>query len=656
MRFRRWACLITVLAIVLSILPVQTIAVGPALASGNHVRWIDRIANLPDYASAFYDWLEANTSVDGALADPTKGTKMGSGYVHMLHELKGTVDVSASTGGDQIQAEVMAAVQGDAQTVIDYAFEVYGAFDRDHPEVFWLSSESQCGMSLKYSVNPQTSEASYELSVFFYLTDDGFDIRLDCYQSQSLIAAAATQRDRDIQRILADCPTSQSVAEQIRYLNHVLTHNNAYNSSVAAGNSASADPTAWKCVSALSGNTGKNGPVCEGYARAFKVLCDKLGIPCVLVEGYARGSLMDQLQLHMWNYVQVDGKWYAVDTTWNDPRIAKDENAAISGKENEKYLLIGSGTQITSGLTFSVLHSVRNTVNSGGIQYTNGPVLTETAYVFEADNTDPTVPETTEPNPTLPVDPDPEGPDPEGPDPVDPDPEDPDPVDPDPEDPDPVDPDPVDPDPVDPDPETPDPVDPDPVDPETEEPDAIIPEPDMPDNYMNVSPYRCGDNFTAPVKDGYVFAGWFTDKAMTEPLPESVTTGYAYACFVDEQVLSVKCQLTDGTTAQSEQTDLRLLTGINSLRLSGVTFRLSWEDAELVQCDLYQKLLAHDIQIDCASLVFGIDAAYFLTCTVTGIPQSRFDETITVTPSWYTLDGTFVTGVARTLRISDGFK
>ena len=641
MRFRRWACLVTVLAIIVSILPGQAVAAGPALAPGNHVRWIDRIANLPDYASAFYEWLEANTSADGALADPTKGTKMGSGYVHMLHELKGTVSVSTSAGGDQIQAEVMAAVQDDAQTVMDYAFEVYGAFDRDHPEVFWLSSESQCGMSLKYSVNPQTSEASYELSVFFYLADNGFDIRLDCYRSQSLIAAAAAQRDRDIQRILSDCPSSQSVAEQIRYLNHTLTHNNAYNSSVACGNSASADLTAWKCVSALSGRTGKNGPVCEGYARAFKVLCDKLGIPCVLVEGYARGNLMDQLQLHMWNYVQVDGKWYVVDTTWNDPRVAKNENSAVSGKENEKYLLIGSGTQIASGLTFSMLHSVRNTVNSGGVQYTNEPVLAETAYIFETDNTEPTVPESTVPEPTLPVDPNPEDPEsvapnPEAPDLVDPDPEGPNSEDPDPED---------------PDPESSDSVDPDP-----EEPDLVIPEPDMPDHYMNVSPYRCGDTYTAPVKDGYVFAGWFTDGAMTEPLPESVTTGCAYACFVDEQVLSVKCQLTDGTTAQSEQTDLRLLTGISSLRLSGVTFRLSWEDAELVQCDVYQQLLAHDIQIDRASQVFGSDAAYFLTCTVTGIPQNRYGDTITITPAWYTLDGTFVTGMARSLRISDGFK
>ena len=52
--------------------------------------------------------------------------------------------------------------------------------------------------------------------------------------------------------------------------------------------------------------------VCEGYAKAFKILCDKFGIPCACISGDADGP-------HMWNYVQMDdGKWYLVDVTWDD--------------------------------------------------------------------------------------------------------------------------------------------------------------------------------------------------------------------------------------------------------------------------------------------------------------------------------------------------
>lgn len=53
--------------------------------------------------------------------------------------------------------------------------------------------------------------------------------------------------------------------------------------------------------------------VCEGYARAFKYLCDKVGIPCELVNGYADVE-------HMWNLVRINGDWYQVDLTWDDPK------------------------------------------------------------------------------------------------------------------------------------------------------------------------------------------------------------------------------------------------------------------------------------------------------------------------------------------------
>lgn len=53
--------------------------------------------------------------------------------------------------------------------------------------------------------------------------------------------------------------------------------------------------------------------VCEGYARAFKYLCDKVGIPCELVIGNTDIE-------HMWNIVEIDGNWYHVDVTWDDPK------------------------------------------------------------------------------------------------------------------------------------------------------------------------------------------------------------------------------------------------------------------------------------------------------------------------------------------------
>ena len=65
--------------------------------------------------------------------------------------------------------------------------------------------------------------------------------------------------------------------------------------------------------------------VCEGYARSFKILCDAVGLPCLLVNGEASeytdsdgNPIFWGRSNHMWNAVCVDGSWYAVDVTWDD--------------------------------------------------------------------------------------------------------------------------------------------------------------------------------------------------------------------------------------------------------------------------------------------------------------------------------------------------
>lgn len=51
--------------------------------------------------------------------------------------------------------------------------------------------------------------------------------------------------------------------------------------------------------------------VCQGYALAFCELAQQLGLPCEIVRS---GSLN-----HAWDLVGIDGTYYHVDVTWNDP-------------------------------------------------------------------------------------------------------------------------------------------------------------------------------------------------------------------------------------------------------------------------------------------------------------------------------------------------
>lgn len=183
--------------------------------------------------------------------------------------------------------------------------------------------------------------------------------------------------------------------------------------------------------------------------------------------------------------------------------------------------------------------------------------------------------------------------------------------------------------------------------------------------YENIAEYR-GTTKTAPeAPTGYVFSGWYTDENYTEYLEPTVTSGSAYAKFVEEDVLSAKPQIkvtknTDGTVSiPTDSTDLRVVTTVDSLEYRRISFFIakeqngvygneinaanSEEDPRLV----YEKLYAvgdDSETIEYVPTAFSWMSDYFKAFTLTGIPSSDYDTMIQVTPYWITMDGTLVRG------------
>jgi hypothetical protein len=56
--------------------------------------------------------------------------------------------------------------------------------------------------------------------------------------------------------------------------------------------------------------------VCEGYAKAFKLLCDRADLPCIVVSGKGI-PIGEPEEPHAWNIVKVDGVCAHVDVTWD---------------------------------------------------------------------------------------------------------------------------------------------------------------------------------------------------------------------------------------------------------------------------------------------------------------------------------------------------
>ncbi len=108
--------------------------------------------------------------------------------------------------------------------------------------------------------------------------------------------------------------------------------------------------------------------VCEGYAEAFKLLCDREGIPCITVVGTGNGGA------HKWNMVQMeDGEWYTLDATWDDQ----------GSKTYYSYFIIGSNTRAPNfhgDVADSTIHIPTGKIFSNASNALSYPTLSTDTY------------------------------------------------------------------------------------------------------------------------------------------------------------------------------------------------------------------------------------------------------------------------------------
>ncbi len=250
----------------------------------------------------------------------------------------------------------------------------FAAYDYDHPEVFWLRPSAfayiRTANATTGITNKITIKLSSKMTSFYQAPYDTNPDRI--YTDKALM-------DTYVSEIVSEARKRSSFDEKIKYINDRIVNDNYYNRYVARGQNSNASNLAWESTSALTSQTwlksasdygSKDAPVCEGYSRAFKLICNRLGIYCIQVAGNA----------HMWNYVQDHtGTWYAVDTTWDDP-VRSDEYSTKNTPADQihKYVLVGSKTVI-NGSTFISRHPANGAFWKDGTAF-SVPELCECTY------------------------------------------------------------------------------------------------------------------------------------------------------------------------------------------------------------------------------------------------------------------------------------
>ena len=117
--------------------------------------------------------------------------------------------------------------------------------------------------------------------------------------------------DEDIQKMIYDCGNILVHANN-DLEKAMLIHDFIAERVVYAYNDISHLPENATWAHSIVGASTVGKGVCECYAKTYLYLCEMYGIECVLVSGKASGGD------HAWNLVNIDGKWYNIDLTWND--------------------------------------------------------------------------------------------------------------------------------------------------------------------------------------------------------------------------------------------------------------------------------------------------------------------------------------------------
>lgn len=179
--------------------------------------------------------------------------------------------------------------------------DAWDAINTDRVDLFYIDS------SKVYLYTQQTTIWNYSTYTVSIGPAQNSNYYTQGFTSKQMVEETFAQLENVRQSIISQL--TGDTYQKISQLNNYLVDTITYDETLNRANTRN-----------IYGALIEKQVVCEGYAKALKYVLDAIDIPCVLVSGTATNA-DGQTESHLWNYVQIEQNWYAVDSTWNDPVI-----------------------------------------------------------------------------------------------------------------------------------------------------------------------------------------------------------------------------------------------------------------------------------------------------------------------------------------------
>lgn len=214
-----------------------------------------------------------------------------AGYLH--YDVYADDDVPAITTESQIKQEVLANLD---QVNLEFTI----------PTKIPIYKSKEVEKMFKNVINEISSTANYgfgNLTGYSYYISSkmGFvQIKVDAYYLTT--QEQENKISRKVEKIVKNNHLKEkSDFEKVYFVNQYIASHTEYSSDATDGGHSA--------YAALFDHKA----VCQGYALAAYRLLIEAGVETKYITGQVKDSN------HAWNKVKIDGKWYNLDITWNDP-------------------------------------------------------------------------------------------------------------------------------------------------------------------------------------------------------------------------------------------------------------------------------------------------------------------------------------------------
>lgn len=196
------------------------------------------------------------------------------------------------------QGELKFNIDGvsDGQAYLDASTRAYDAVYADHPEFFWLNGAWKAQSSGVIG----SQNVKYDIACYDY-----WNYTMD--KNGYIDAVMTAARD-----IATQASAYSTDYDKMKFVHDYLVDNVTYDHFCADKDSKTKPKVSSQQSHTVYGALINDLAVCDGYAKTYQLVMNMLGIECEYIDGDAGGG-------HAWNFMKLDGKYYWMDVTWDDP-------------------------------------------------------------------------------------------------------------------------------------------------------------------------------------------------------------------------------------------------------------------------------------------------------------------------------------------------